>query len=116
MPHLVKMYGRSLVGISLIARPTTSSECPKPYTAAVSTQLIPNSTPCRTAAMESLSSCGPQPNDHPPPPIAHVPTPTVVISMPLLPSGRFFSITFCGAMTVSSVTKLVPQLLAVSAC
>src|SRR5207244_9547725 len=40
------------------------------------------------AASDAVSSCGPQPNDQPPPPIAQAPKPTVVISSPLVPSGR----------------------------
>src|ERR1700738_4237455 len=39
-------------------------------------------------AMESESSCGPHPKDHPPPPTAQEPNPTVVILSPLEPSGR----------------------------
>src|SRR3989449_1946507 len=70
------------------SRPTTSSECPSPYTAAVSIQLMPSSSACRMAARDAVSSCGPQPNDQPPPPIAQAPKPTVVISSPLVPSGR----------------------------
>ena len=35
-----------------MARPTTSSECPRPYTAAVSTQLIPSRMARRMAAIE----------------------------------------------------------------
>jgi hypothetical protein len=34
------------------------------------------------------SSCGPQPNAHPPPPTAHDPNPSVVISIPVRPSRR----------------------------
>src|SRR5439155_24530632 len=40
------------------------------------------------AASDAVSSCGPQPNAQPPPPIAQAPKPTVVISSPLVPSGR----------------------------
>jgi len=43
---------------------------------------------CRMVASESASSCGPQPNDQPPPPTAHEPNPTRVICNPLRPSGR----------------------------
>src|SRR5579884_692121 len=42
----------------------------------------------RMVSSDTLSSCGPHPNDQPPPPIAHAPKPTVVISRPLEPSGR----------------------------
>src|SRR5213592_4540973 len=87
-PHLVNTSGRSPAGRSRSSRPTTSSEWPSPYTAAVSIQLIPSSRARRIAASESASSCGPQPNAQPPPPIAHAPKPTVVMSSPLEPSGR----------------------------
>src|SRR5256886_16003882 len=46
---------------------------------------------CRMVASDSASSCGPHPNDQPPPPPAHEPNPTVVISSPLVPSGRVAS-------------------------
>src|SRR4051794_16245977 len=42
----------------------------------------------RIESSDALSSCGPHPNDQPPPPIAHDPKPTVVISSPLDPSER----------------------------
>src|SRR5256884_199009 len=87
-PHFVKTSGRSAGGRPRSRRPTTSSECPRPYTAAVSIQLMPSSSACRMAARDAVSSCGPQPNDQPPPPIAQAPKPTVVISSPLVPSGR----------------------------
>src|SRR2546425_5884952 len=41
------------------------------------------------AAIDAASSWGPQPKAHPPPPAAQAPNPTVVISRPLFPSGRF---------------------------
>ena len=56
--------------------------------AAVSIQLMPRSIARFIAAIESLSSCGPQANDHPPPPIAHAPTPTRVMFMSVVPSCR----------------------------
>src|SRR5207237_1989130 len=87
-PHFVNTNGRSPAGSSRSRRPTTSSECPRPYTAAVSIQLMPSSSARRIAASESASSCGPQPNAQPPPPVAHAPKPTVVMSSPLVPSGR----------------------------
>src|SRR2546425_15080 len=87
-PHLVNTSGRSPAGSFRSRRPTTSSEWPRPYTAAVSIQLIPSSRARRIAASESASSCGPQPYAQPPPPIAHAPKPTVVMSDPLEPSGR----------------------------
>src|ERR1700722_17498054 len=59
--------------------------------AAVSIQFTPSETACWIAAIEASSSCGPQPNDQPPPPTAQAPKPTVVISSPLLPRNRFFS-------------------------
>ncbi len=86
-PHLVNTKGRSFPGRSRSARATTSSECPNPYTAAVSIQLMPRSTACRIAATESPSSCVPQPKAYPAPPIAHAPKPTRVISIPVVPSG-----------------------------
>src|SRR2546427_3366278 len=87
-PHLVNTSGRPRDGSSCSRRPTSSSEWPRPYTAAVSIQLIPSPSARCIAASESVSSCGPQPNAQPPPPIAHAPKPTVVISSPLEPSGR----------------------------
>ncbi len=83
---LVKTYGR--VASPLIAWPTTVSECPSPYTAAVSIQLIPRSSPARIAAIDSASSCGPHANSHIPPPIAQAPSPIGVICMSLFPSLR----------------------------
>src|SRR2546425_8917561 len=80
--------GRPRDGSSCSRRPTSSSEWPRPYTAAVSIQLIPSSSARCIAASESVSSCGPQPNAQSPPPMAHAPRPTVVISSPLEPSGR----------------------------
>src|ERR1039457_5376807 len=50
------------------------------------------------AAIDCPSSCGPHANAHPPPPIAHAPTPIGVKSISLLPS-RFFCIS-------STITKL----------
>src|ERR1019366_10403677 len=50
------------------------------------------------AAIDWSSSCGPHANAHPPPPIAHAPTPIGVKSKSLLPS-RFFCIS-------STITKL----------
>src|SRR5579863_10006307 len=41
------------------------------------------------AASEVASSCGPQEKAQPPPPMAHVPKPTVVISRLLKPKARF---------------------------
>src|SRR4029450_11803960 len=86
--HFVKTYGRFDAGSPLTARPTISSECPRPYAAAVSTQLMPRSTARVMAAIESVSSCGPQPNIQAPPPIAQAPKPTTVISRSELPSRR----------------------------
>src|SRR5258708_10022170 len=42
----------------------------------------------RMVAMDSASSCGPHPNDHPPPPTAQDPNPSVVILSPLESSRR----------------------------
>ena len=81
-PHLLKTNTSSR---SATALPTTSSECPKPYTAAVSIQLTPRSSAWWIACTDSSSSTSPQPNG-PGPPMAHAPTPTRVISGPSLPS------------------------------
>src|ERR1039458_7054793 len=51
------------------------------------------------AAIDCSSSRGPHANAHPPPPIAHAPTPIGVNSISLLPS-RFFCIS-------STITKLI---------
>src|SRR5215216_4945641 len=67
--------------------PTTSSECPRPYTAAVSTQFTPDSKALWSAAIDSSSSWGPQPS-RPGPPIAQAPTATTETSGPSLPSLR----------------------------
>ena len=91
-PPLVKTYGRSASGRSRRARATTSSEWPRPYTAAVSTQLIPDSTACRIAATEWSSSWSPQAKAHPPPPIAQAPKPARVIVMSVCPKGTLVSV------------------------
>src|SRR3989475_12885611 len=80
-PALVKTYGRASTGMSRSARATISSEWPRPYTAAVSLQLMRRSTALPSAAIESASSWLPQAKLHPPPPIAHAPKPTRVIRM-----------------------------------
>src|SRR5262249_3322638 len=84
---LVKTYGRSPGERVRRNRPTTSSEWPRPYTAAVSIQFTPCSIACPIAAIDAESSCGPQPKDQPPPPAAHAPNPTVVSVRPLVPRG-----------------------------
>src|ERR1700690_1805658 len=48
---------------------------------------MPSSSARRIAAIDASSGCGPQPNSHPPPPMAHAPNPTLVISRPVAPSG-----------------------------
>src|ERR1035441_3144499 len=53
------------------------------------------------AAIDCSSSCGPHANAHPPPPIAHAPTPIGVNSISLLPS-RFF----CISSTITKLTNL----------
>src|SRR4051812_31148430 len=88
IPHFVKMYGRSFEGMPSSACRTTSSECPKPYTAAVSIQFTPRSTAWRMLAMDWASSWGPQPNAQPPPPTAQAPNPTGVNRSSVLPSRR----------------------------
>src|ERR1700680_220129 len=65
-------------------------------------------------AMESESSCGPHPKDHPPPPTAQDPNPTVVILSPLEPSRRvgnamlfsfFYRTNFIGADEIPQATQ-----------
>src|SRR6185437_15560941 len=51
--------------------------------------LMPSSSAWRMVESEAASSCGPQAKAQSPPPIAHVPKPTVVISIPLKPNLRF---------------------------
>ena len=53
----------------------------------MSIQLIPSSSARSIAATDSSSSCGPQPNSQPPPPIAQAPKPTRVIRIPVVPSS-----------------------------
>jgi hypothetical protein len=53
--------------------------------AAVSIQFTPWSSAAWIAATDSASSCGPQPNFHPPPPMAHAPMPMGVNSISLFP-------------------------------
>ena len=60
--------------------------------AAVSIQLTPTSTARRIAAIDSLSSCGPQLPLHPVPPIAHVPSPTVEKLSSVQPNFLVFTI------------------------
>src|SRR5260370_10507989 len=48
---------------------------------------MPRASACRMAAIESASSCFPQPKDQPEPPIAQAPNPVRVICIPVLPSG-----------------------------
>src|SRR5215472_16467023 len=59
---------------------------------------MPNWRAWRMAARDAVSSCGPQPKDQPPPPMAQAPNPTVVISIPAAPKGR-----------VGNVMTLPPQ-------
>src|SRR5579864_529904 len=66
---------------------------------------MPNSTPWRIAAIEASSSCLPQPKSHPPPPIAQVPSPTIVISIPLLPRGLFFNAITSPSVNASSFKR-----------
>ena len=44
------------------------------------------------AAIDASSSCGPHENDHPPPPTAQAPNPTVVSVNPLLPNDLVGSV------------------------
>src|SRR2546430_2450497 len=56
------------------------------------------------AEMDSSSSCGPQANAHPPPPMAHAPTPMGVRFKSLLPSCLVF---ICGVPTI--ITEPIPE-------
>src|SRR5437899_227420 len=49
---------------------------------------MPSSSAWRIVASEAASSCGPQLKAQPPPPMAHAPKPTLVISSPLVPRER----------------------------
>src|SRR6266511_3584195 len=106
---LVNTYGRSSRPSS--ARPTTRSEWPKPYAAAVSIQLTPSSSARSIASIDSSSSCRPQPNSQPPPPIAQAPKPTRVISRPVFPSCVVLSCVFCITSPFSR-SAITPQPLA----
>src|SRR2546429_9596161 len=64
---------------------------------------------CRMVASDSASSCGPHPNDQPPPPTAHEPNPTLVISSPLVPSGRVASAIVC-LLGTACLSRIVPAL------
>src|ERR1700730_15301741 len=66
---------------------------------------MPRSRAWRMVAMDSESSCGPHPKDHPPPPTAQEPNPTVVILSPLEPSGRV------GSAMVFSFFNRIDQIL-----
>src|SRR5438874_11523983 len=77
-PHFVKTYGRGPDQV-LSAEATTSSECPIPYTAAVSIQLTPSSSARCIAAIDDSSSCSHQPTSQLEPPVAHAPKPVLVI-------------------------------------
>src|SRR5690242_14558069 len=56
------------------------------------------------AAMDSSSSCGPQANAQPPPPMAQAPMPMGVMSRSLLPS-RFF----CISSTIANASVLFEE-------
>ena len=59
---------------------------------------------------EAASSCGPQENAQSPPPMAHVPKPTVVISIPLEPNLRFGKFIFHlrkSSMVFSNVAQIL---------
>ena len=108
-PHFVNTKGRSAVGNSRRSCPTTSSECPSPYTAAVSIQLTPASIAWRIVARDAASSCGPHPNAQPPPPTAHDPKPTRVIFNPLRPRGEVGSDTTCSLKTYRRAARACPR-------
>src|SRR5438477_10832749 len=86
-PHFVKTYGRGPDQV-LSAEATTPSECPIPYTAAVSIQLTPSSSARCIAAIDVLSSWSPQPTSQPEPPMAHAPKPMRLADKRELP-GRY---------------------------
>ena len=66
-----------------MARATSSSDVPDPYTSAVSIQFIPASRPARMASItRSSERLGP----HMSPPASQAPNPTTVISGPSFPS------------------------------
>src|SRR6266576_2540429 len=88
-PHFVKTYARG-PGQLLNAEATTSSECPIPYTAAVSIQFTPSSSARCMAAIDALSSWSPQPNSQPEPPIAQAPKPMGVMPKSELPRRFVF--------------------------
>src|ERR1700682_5517440 len=103
--HFVKMYGRS--ARPLTARPTISSEWPSPYTAWVSIQLMPRSSARLIAAIDSRSSCEPQPNCQPPPPTAQLPKPRGVMNKSVFPNCRvciFLILTY-----LKAIASAVPQ-------
>src|ERR1700716_1000860 len=80
--------------------------------AAVSIQSPPRSTAWRMAAIELASSCGPQPNAQPPPPIAQAPKPTVVISRPLEPRGRVGNLATFAAL--AALPPEIPDFIAIA--
>jgi hypothetical protein len=69
----------------------------------VSIQLIPDATACRIAATDSSSSCGPHAAAQSPPPIAQAPNPTLVISMPVVPSSAVVSDTRPPVLAVAGI-------------
>src|SRR6266568_3149362 len=70
------------------ASPSSASECPCPYTSAVSKKLHPSSYARRTARCDSASSVGPYEFPNRLPPIAQPPKPTGLTDRPVRPSTR----------------------------
>src|SRR2546430_8100713 len=84
------------------AAPSTSSECPCPYTSAVSKKLHPRSWARRTARCDSASSVAPYELPKRLPPMAHAPKPTRLTARPVRPSTRRFTRAGPGAIRASS--------------
>ena len=70
----------------------------------MSIQFTPSSSALWIVSIEASSTCGPQPNSQPPPPIAQAPYPTRVISRPVLPSSVVLSSVPCIARSSSAVS------------
>ena len=72
----------------------------------MSIQFTPSSRARWIAAIDSSSSCGPQPNSQPPPPIAQAPKPTRVISRPVAPSWVVLSCVRCMASSFARSARV----------
>src|ERR1700678_2585524 len=69
---------------------------------------MPLSSAAWIAAMDSSSSCAPQPNCHSEPPMAHAPTPIGVISRSLAPSLRFCMPLYCQLLRDCQLLRSCP--------